>query len=71
MPFENAVLSPLTYTWFPGNDEAMQVEESGNMLIMTLSYAQKSGNTDILKKYVSSWSLPNLTSSLTFHITIV
>ncbi|KAI0774160.1 DUF1793-domain-containing protein [Fomes fomentarius] len=34
-----------------GNDEAMQVEESGNMLIMTLSYAQKSGNTDILKKY--------------------
>ncbi len=49
----------------------MQVEESGNMLIMTLSYAQKSGNTDILKKYVSSWSLPNLTSSLTFHITIV
>lgn len=31
-----------------GSDEAMPVEESGNMLIMTLSYAQKSGDTSLI-----------------------
>ena len=36
-----------------GRDEAMQVEESGNMLIMTLSYVQKTGDTALLQQYVS------------------
>ncbi|KAJ3976289.1 DUF1793-domain-containing protein [Lentinula raphanica] len=36
-----------------GNDEAMPVEESGNMVIMALSYALKSGNTSQLSKYES------------------
>ena len=31
----------------------MQVEESGNMLIMTLSYVQKTGDTALLQQYVS------------------
>ena len=34
-----------------GQDEAMQVEESGNMLIMTLSLAQKANDTTLIKKY--------------------
>ncbi|KAJ7765010.1 hypothetical protein DFH07DRAFT_371236 [Mycena maculata] len=34
-----------------GLDEAMPVEESGNMVIMALSYAQKSGDTAQLKQY--------------------
>ena len=37
-----------------GNDEAMQVEESGNMLIMTFSYAQKTGDLSLLRTYVST-----------------
>ncbi|KAJ7062370.1 hypothetical protein C8F01DRAFT_129221 [Mycena amicta] len=36
-----------------GRDEAMPVEESGNMLIMALSYAQKTGDLSHLKKYTS------------------
>ena len=36
-----------------GQDEAMQVEESGNMLIMTLSLAQKGGDTSLIQKYIS------------------
>ena len=34
-----------------GQDEAMQVEESGNMLIMTLSLAKKANDTTLIKKY--------------------
>ncbi|EJF61169.1 hypothetical protein DICSQDRAFT_155261 [Dichomitus squalens LYAD-421 SS1] len=34
-----------------GQDEAMQVEESGNMLIMALSHAQRSGDNSLLHKY--------------------
>ncbi|KAG5651964.1 hypothetical protein H0H81_006779 [Sphagnurus paluster] len=34
-----------------GNDEAMPVEESGNMLIMALSYAQKTGDKSQLTQY--------------------
>ncbi|KAI0723177.1 DUF1793-domain-containing protein [Earliella scabrosa] len=40
-----------------GNDEAMQVEESGNMLIMTLSYAQKTGDLSLLRTYASTFNL--------------
>ncbi|KAF7966198.1 hypothetical protein HWV62_39706 [Athelia sp. TMB] len=36
-----------------GNDEAMPVEECGNMLIMTLSYAQKTGDYSLLTTYNS------------------
>ncbi|KAI0750697.1 DUF1793-domain-containing protein [Daedaleopsis nitida] len=36
-----------------GKDEAMQVEESGNMLIMTLSYVQKSGDLSLIQTYYS------------------
>ncbi|KAF8351347.1 DUF1793-domain-containing protein [Amanita rubescens] len=34
-----------------GNDEHMPVEESGNMVIMALSYAQKSGDLSQLRRY--------------------
>lgn len=35
-----------------GKDEAMPVEECGNMLIMTLNYAQKTGDNSLLSQYV-------------------
>ncbi|KIY49337.1 DUF1793-domain-containing protein [Fistulina hepatica ATCC 64428] len=34
-----------------GNDEAMPLEECGNMLIMTLSYTQSSGDTYLIDTY--------------------
>ncbi|PCH41118.1 DUF1793-domain-containing protein [Wolfiporia cocos MD-104 SS10] len=34
-----------------GNDEKMPIEESGNMLIMSLSYVQKSGDTSLITTY--------------------
>ncbi|KKY31115.1 putative glutaminase-like protein [Diaporthe ampelina] len=34
-----------------GNDEPMQVEESGNMIILTLAYAQRSGDTAYLSQH--------------------
>ncbi|KAJ5520072.1 hypothetical protein N7463_000525 [Penicillium fimorum] len=34
-----------------GRDEKMPLEECGNMLIMSLAYAQKSGDTDFLKNH--------------------
>ncbi|KAL7933233.1 DUF1793 domain-containing protein [Trichoderma chlorosporum] len=34
-----------------GNDEAMPLEECGNMIIMMLSYAQKTGDVDYLKQH--------------------
>lgn len=34
-----------------GNDEAMPLEECGNMLILTLGYAQRSGDTAYLTKH--------------------
>lgn len=39
-----------------GKDEAMPVEECGNMLIMTLSYVQKTNDTSLLSTYVSDHS---------------
>lgn len=36
-----------------GNDEAMPLEECGNMLIMTLAYAQRSGDTAYLTQHFS------------------
>lgn len=35
-----------------GNDEEMPLEECGNMIIMTLAYAQRSGDTDYLSKHL-------------------
>ncbi|KZT12529.1 DUF1793-domain-containing protein [Laetiporus sulphureus 93-53] len=34
-----------------GNDEKMPIEESGNMLIMSLSYVQQSGDTSFITSY--------------------
>lgn len=34
-----------------GNDEAMPLEECGNMVIMTLAYAQKASKTDYLSQH--------------------
>ncbi|KZV67101.1 DUF1793-domain-containing protein [Peniophora sp. CONT] len=34
-----------------GKDEPMPLEESGNMLIMTLAYTQKTGNKDLITRY--------------------
>jgi len=36
-----------------GNDDRMPVEECGNMLIMTLSYAQKTGDKSLISSYYS------------------
>ncbi|KAG6821602.1 hypothetical protein H0H93_000111 [Arthromyces matolae] len=50
-----------------GDDEAMPVEESGNMLIMALSYAQKTGDNSHLQKYTSllnQWTQFLITDSL-------
>lgn len=40
------------YSSAKGNDEAMPVEECGNMLIMTLSYTQASGDNFLIDTYV-------------------
>jgi hypothetical protein len=34
-----------------GNDEPMPLEECGNMMTMTLSYVQRTGNTDYIKQH--------------------
>ncbi|KAH9951659.1 DUF1793-domain-containing protein [Amylocystis lapponica] len=34
-----------------GNDEAMPIEETGNMLIMTLSYTQRTNDTSLVTSY--------------------
>ncbi|KAF2431647.1 DUF1793-domain-containing protein [Tothia fuscella] len=42
-----------------GNDEEMPVEECGNMLIMTLAYAQRTGDVNYLKqhyKLLNQWT---------------
>ncbi|KAJ5797921.1 uncharacterized protein N7503_007217 [Penicillium pulvis] len=42
-----------------GNDEKMPLEECGNMVIMTLAYAQKAKDTDYLSKHyglLSQWT---------------
>ncbi|RDB22588.1 Glutaminase A [Hypsizygus marmoreus] len=50
-----------------GNDEAMPVEESGNMLIMALSYAQRTGDTSHIIQYnklLDQWTQFLITDSL-------
>ncbi|KAJ7044481.1 DUF1793-domain-containing protein [Mycena alexandri] len=50
-----------------GLDEAMPVEESGNMVIMALSYAQKSGDISQLQRYsalLNQWTGFLITDSL-------
>ncbi|KAJ7154108.1 DUF1793-domain-containing protein [Mycena filopes] len=50
-----------------GSDEKMPVEESGNMIIMALSYAQKSGDISQLSQYVAlleQWTQFLITDSL-------
>jgi len=50
-----------------GKDEAMPVEESGNMLIMTLSYVQKTNDIALLKTYfnlLDQWTQFLITDSL-------
>ncbi|THV08425.1 DUF1793-domain-containing protein [Dendrothele bispora CBS 962.96] len=50
-----------------GNDEPMPVEESGNMLIMALSYAQETGDNSQIQKYESlldQWTQFLITDSL-------
>ncbi|KAJ6628752.1 DUF1793-domain-containing protein [Mycena sp. CBHHK59/15] len=50
-----------------GADEAMPVEESGNMVIMALSYAQKSGDISHLSRYfalLDQWTQFLITDSL-------
>lgn len=52
-----------------GKDEAMPVEECGNMLIMALSYAQKTGDYSLLYTYVSGILLLSL-HQLTYTIIV-
>ncbi|KIP02118.1 hypothetical protein PHLGIDRAFT_112413 [Phlebiopsis gigantea 11061_1 CR5-6] len=50
-----------------GGDEAMPVEESGNMLIMTLSYVQKTNDQSLLTTYynlLDQWTQFLITDSL-------
>ncbi|KZP06336.1 DUF1793-domain-containing protein [Athelia psychrophila] len=50
-----------------GKDEAMPVEECGNMLIMTLSHAQKTGDNSLLTTYnalLTQWTQYLITDSL-------
>ncbi|KAK0490834.1 hypothetical protein IW261DRAFT_1547137 [Armillaria novae-zelandiae] len=50
-----------------GRDEAMPVEESGNMLIMSLSYAQRTGDNSHLSTYfglLDQWTQFLITDSL-------
>ncbi|KAF9464433.1 DUF1793-domain-containing protein [Collybia nuda] len=50
-----------------GRDEAMPVEESGNMVIMALSYAQKTGDKSHLTQYnalLDQWTQFLITDSL-------
>ncbi|CAL1698759.1 unnamed protein product [Somion occarium] len=50
-----------------GKDEAMPVEECGNMLIMTLSYTQRTGDKSLISTYYSlldQWAQFLITDSL-------
>lgn len=50
-----------------GKDEAMPVEESGNMLIMTLSYTQKTGDKSLITSFfnlLDQWTQFLITDSL-------
>lgn len=58
--YQSSRLSPPIGASYPnavghndGNDEAMPVEESGNMVIMSLNYAKRTGDLDHLNRFVS------------------
>jgi hypothetical protein len=42
---------PNAIGYFAGNDEEQPVEECGNMLIMTLAYAQRTNNATYLTQH--------------------
>lgn len=51
-----------------GDDENMPVEESGNMVIMALSYTQKSGDTSLVSanyNLLAQWAQYLIDDSLT------
>ncbi|KAL1872452.1 hypothetical protein VTK73DRAFT_1489 [Phialemonium thermophilum] len=47
---------PVARGYPDGNDEAMPLEECGNMIIMTLAYANRSGDIDYLSQHYSKLS---------------
>ncbi|KAK3316675.1 hypothetical protein B0H66DRAFT_301362 [Apodospora peruviana] len=50
---------PVAKGYPSGNDEAMPLEECGNMIIMSLAYGQRTGDTDFLKTHyakLSQWA---------------
>lgn len=58
---------PKAYGHNDGGDEAMPVEESGNMLIMSLSYAQRTGDNTHLTTYfdlLDQWTQFLITDAL-------
>lgn len=47
---------PIAKGYPGGNDESMPLEECGNMIIMTLAYADRTGDIDYLKQHYATLS---------------